>query len=445
MTGVTHVDVQRGDGLRAGKREWLGLAVLSLPTLMVSLDLGVLFLALPILGAELHASSTQLLWISDVYGFVVAGLLVTMGPVGDRIGRRRLLLIGAAGFALASVMAAFADSAAMLIFARALLGVAGATLMPSTLALISTMFRHPGQRATAIGLWGACVMFGVAAGPIAGGFLLTAYWWGSVFLLGVPVMGLLLLTGPFLLPEHRDPAAGRVDLPSVALSLATMLPAVYGLKEVAANGPTQVALLASVVALGCGVAFVQRQRRLREPLLDMRLFADRTLTTALGVLALGATASGGAAFLFIQHLQLVAGLAPMQASLWMLPHVLAMTVGSLVAPALASRLGTATVLAAGLAAACGLPRLAGAGRQVANAASSGGRSIQVEVRVVRRSTRKTACPVRLRVWPPRGRRTMARVPVGAGTLASRLCCGVSSGLGAHGPGARFHRGSARMP
>ncbi len=215
----------------AGRREWIGLAVLTLPTLLLALDESVLFLALPRLGSDLAPSSAQLLWIMDIYGFMIAGFLVTMGTLGDRIGRRRLLLLGAAGFGVASVVAAYSTSPEMLIVTRALLGIAGATLMPSTLALISNMFRDPQQRSLAIGGWMAAFTGGFMIGPLIGGTLLEHFWWGSVFLMGVPVMALLLAVGPVLLPEYRAAEAGRLDLVSVALSLAAILPVIYGLKQ----------------------------------------------------------------------------------------------------------------------------------------------------------------------------------------------------------------------
>ena len=186
--------------IRAGRREWIGLAVLALPTLLLSLDMSVLYLALPHLSADLAPSATQQLWIMDSYGFLLAGFLITMGTLGDRIGRRRLLMIGATAFSIASVLAAYSSSAEMLILTRAAMGVAGATLMPSTLALISNMFRDEHQRSIAIAVWMTCFMVGLSIGPLVGGVLLAAFWWGSVFLLGVPVMALLLVAAPVLLP-----------------------------------------------------------------------------------------------------------------------------------------------------------------------------------------------------------------------------------------------------
>jgi DHA2 family multidrug resistance protein-like MFS transporter len=333
---------------KAGRREWIGLAVLSLPTLLLALDFSVLYLALPSLGADLHANGVQLLWISDIYGFLVAGFLVTMGTLGDRIGRRRLLLTGAAGFAALSVVAAYSTSAEMLIVVRGLLGIVGATIMPSTLALISNMFRDSRQRATAISLWATCLLGGVAVGPVVGGVLLESFWWGSAFLLGVPVMLVLLVVGPALLPEYRNADRGRLDPASVALSLAAILPFVYGLKELAKSGADTAALLGLVAGAVFGVAFVRRQRRLASPLLDLRLFADRAFGAALGILLLGATVSGGIGFLFTQYLQLVEGLSPLRAGVWLMPYILGMIVGSLLCPVVARRVAPGYVIAGGL-------------------------------------------------------------------------------------------------
>src|ERR671919_2435045 len=245
---------------RATSREWIGLGVLTLAALVYAMDLTVLNLAIPRISAELRPSSVQLLWMIDIYGFLVAGLLITMGTLGDRIGRRKLLLAGAAGFAVASLLAAFSTSAEMLIAARAVLGIAGATVAPSTLSLIFTMFLDTKQRSTAIGLWIAAYSAGGAIGPVIGGVLLEFYWWGSVFVIGVPVMALLLILGPRTLPEYRDPNARRLDFDSAAMSLLAILGVVYGLKQIAQDGISAVPVLAIVAGAILGVVFVRTQR-----------------------------------------------------------------------------------------------------------------------------------------------------------------------------------------
>jgi DHA2 family multidrug resistance protein-like MFS transporter len=342
-------------GTRAGRREWIGLAVLGLPTLLLSLDMSVLHLAVPHLAADLRPSSTELLWIIDIYGFMIAGFLVTMGTLGDRIGRRKLLMAGGAAFGLASVVAAFSTSPAMLIGARAVLGIAGATLMPSTLALISNMFRDPRQRGTAIAVWMSCFMGGMVIGPVVGGLLLSVAWWGSVFLLGVPVMVLLLVTAPKLLPEYRDENAGRLDLASVALSLGAILPVVFALKEIAKDGTSLSTVVVLLAGLGIGVVFTRRQQRLAHPMLDLSLFRNRTFTAALCIMLVGALTMGGVFLLISQYLQLVAGLTTAQAGIALVPQAGAVVVGSMIAPRLARRFRPEFVLGFGmLVAAVGL-------------------------------------------------------------------------------------------
>nr|WP_240477308.1 MFS transporter [Jiangella muralis] len=334
---------------RAGKREWIGLAVLALPTLLLALDMSVLHLAVPHLAADLKPSSTQLLWITDIYGFMVAGFLITMGTLGDRIGRRKLLMIGAVAFAAASALAAFSTSAEMLIATRTVLGIAGATLMPSTLGLISNMFKDPRQRGVAISVWMSCFMGGMALGPAIGGVLLEAFWWGAVFLLGVPVMVLLLATAPILLPEHRNPDAGRLDLASVGLSLGAILPVIYGLKELAKDGVSTESLGAVVLGLVVGVTFARRQLRLDDPLLDLRLFRNKRFSSALGIFSVGGFAMGGI-FLFVaQYLQLVEGLSALEAGLWMVPPAVAMIAGTMYGPALSRTFGAGWVIGGGMA------------------------------------------------------------------------------------------------
>ncbi|MEV6906314.1 MFS transporter [Amycolatopsis sp. NPDC051071] len=334
---------------RAGRREWVGLAVLALPTFLVSLDVFVLILALPKLSQSLGADSTQQLWIMDVYGFMIAGFMVTMGTLGDRVGRRKLLLVGATAFGLASVLAAFSTSALMLIAARAILGIAGATLAPSTLALISNLFTDARQRSLAIGIWAGCFTVGAIVGPMVGGVLLEHFWWGSVFLLGVPAMVLLLIVGPKFLPEYRNENAGRLDLPSVALSLVTILPAVYGIKELAREGVHVVPLTSLLIGLGFGTVFVRRQRTLKDPLIDLKLFRSRAFSTALGGMC-AFTMLGGTTMLFVaQFFQIVLELSPVGAALALLPGMLASTVSFLTAPILARRFRPATLITGGLA------------------------------------------------------------------------------------------------
>ncbi|MBD2868868.1 MFS transporter [Paenibacillus arenilitoris] len=338
---------ERSSKTKAGIREWLGLAVLALPALLVSIDISVMILALPHIGADLGADSAQQLWIIDIYGFMLAGFLITMGTLGDRIGRRKLLLLGGAAFVIASILAAFSRSAEMLIAARALLGIAGATVSPSTLALISNMFHDHKQRSLAIGIWLTCSMGGMALGPVVGGILLDYFWWGSVFLLGVPVMLLLLITGPMLLPEYRHPESGRLDLASVSLSLGAILPVIYGLKEITKHGLQTVPALLILAGVVLGAAFVSRQRRLTTPLLDLRLFASPGFGAALGGM-FGITLTGATMLFIAQHLQFVQGMSPLQAGLYMLPGVIASMAGMLLSPLIARRIRPARLIGTGL-------------------------------------------------------------------------------------------------
>jgi DHA2 family multidrug resistance protein-like MFS transporter len=333
---------------KAGRREWTGLAVLSLACLLYSMDLTVLNLAVPDLSEDLRPSSAELLWIVDIYGFMVAGCLITMGTLGDRIGRRRLLLCGAAAFAAASVFAAFASSAPMLIAARALLGVAGATLAPSTLSLIRHMFLDDRERTKAIGLWVTAFSAGGALGPVFGGVMLELFWWGSVFLLGLPIMAALLIFGPRLLPEYKDPDAGRLDLGSAAMSLAAVLLVIYGLKRTAQDGLDPLAAAAMAAGAALGVAFVRRQAHLRDPLVDVGLFRSRAFSGPLALYTIGVLVMGGS-FLFIgQYLQLVRGLSPLVAGLWMLPSMLGFIVGAMATQRLVARFPTGTVMGVGM-------------------------------------------------------------------------------------------------
>jgi DHA2 family multidrug resistance protein-like MFS transporter len=333
---------------RAGRREWVGLAVLALACVLYAMDLTVLHLAVPSISEDLEPTSAQLLWIVDIYGFLVAGSLITMGTLGDRIGRRRLLLTGATAFGLASLLAAFSTSATMLIVSRALMGIAGATLAPSTLSLIFNMFRDPRQRSTAIGIWITSFSVGGAIGPLLGGVMLEYFWWGSVFLLALPVMALLLLLGPRLLPEFRDPQAGRLDLRSAAMSLTAILAVIFGLKETVQNGfgLQQAAII--LAGLVTGLLFLRRQTSLADPLIDLRLFRTPTFSVSLLTNVLSVFISVGY-FLFVaQYLQLVVGLSPLHAGLWSLPSSVGFIVGSNLAPRFVHRIRPAIVLSTAL-------------------------------------------------------------------------------------------------
>jgi DHA2 family multidrug resistance protein-like MFS transporter len=333
---------------RATRREWVGLAVLAFPCFLLSMDFTVLHLAVPALTADLKPSSAQLLWIVDIYGFFIASSLITMGTLGDRIGRRKLLLIGAATFGAASALAAFSTSASMLIVTRALLGVAGATLMPSTLALIRNMFHDDHERRVAIAIWINSFVVGGAIGPILGGLFLEHFWWGSVFLLNVPVMGLLLILGPMLLPEFRDPNPGRLDFLSAALSLVAMLVIIFAIKRYAQDGIGLVPLVTIVVGFVLAAIFVARQRKLEHPLIDLDLFKAPAFTTSVVTQLVATMTLGGIYFLIAQYLQLVLGLSPLHAGLALLPTTVTGIIGSMIAPALVKHFEHRTLIAGGM-------------------------------------------------------------------------------------------------
>ncbi|MEU3088380.1 MFS transporter [Streptomyces massasporeus] len=306
----------------AGRREWTALGVLMLPLLLVSMDVSVLYFAIPAISADLEPSATQQLWIFDIYGFVLAGLLMTMGSLGDRVGRRRLLLIGAAAFGTASLVAAYATSAETLIAARAVLGIGGATLMPSTMALVRTMFTDPAQRTKAIGVWSGVMTAGIGLGSVMSGVLVEHFWWGSVFLVNLPAMLLLLLLGPVLLPESRNPRPGRFDLLSVPLSMAAVLPVIYGLKELASEGWNVRYAMSVSVGLLFAALFVHRQRTAASPLISPELFRGRGFSPAVVLNLVAAFGMMGSAYFTTQYLQSVLGNSPLQAALWsLLPSV----------------------------------------------------------------------------------------------------------------------------
>ncbi|WP_067532341.1 MFS transporter [Nocardia crassostreae] len=336
------------DSPKARPRDWAGLAVLALALLLIAVDATVLDLAVPAITSDIAPTTPQLLWIIDVYSFVLAGLLITMGTLGDRIGRRRLLLIGAIGFALASALAAWSVNPEMLIAARVLQGVAGATLMPATLGLIRSMFADARERTLAISVWGAMAASGAAFGPLLGGWMLEHFWWGSVFLVNLPVMALLVVLAPILVPESRDPNPGRFDLASAALSMLALIPIVYAVKEFAAHGANPKLVLIAGLGVLAGVVFVRRQRGLDAPLIDLDLFRLPPFRAAVLTNLLSVFALAGMLFFGSQYLQLVLGKSPLEAGLLLVPGTIGSMVGALAAAWLLRLWRPPTVLAGSL-------------------------------------------------------------------------------------------------
>jgi len=359
---MTPTTVPSTPAARATTRDWVGLAVLALACLMYIMDLTVLHLAVPAMTADLEPTSSQLLWIIDIYGFMVAGFLITMGTLGDRIGRRRLLMVGAAAFGVASLLCAFSTSAEMLILSRALLGIAGATLAPSTLSLLFSMFHDPAQRSRAIAIWVSAFSAGSAVGPLAGGFVLEHFWWGAEFLLAIPVVLLLLVLGPVVLPEYRDPDAGRLDLPSAIMSLVAVLAIIFGLKELAQDGIGAIAVGSMALGVSVGIVWIRRQLRLADPMIDLRLLRGRVFRAALSVNFLTVFVMVGY-FLFVaQYLQLVLGMSPLEAGAWSVPSAFAFIIASNSLPWLQRHIGPGRIIAGGFTlTAIGLAILATAG------------------------------------------------------------------------------------
>jgi DHA2 family multidrug resistance protein-like MFS transporter len=342
--------------MNASARKWSTFAICMLVAIVPNIDLTALNQAVPHLSADLHPSSTQILWIADAYGFALAGLLITMGGVGDRIGHRRLLLIGTAVFAAASAVTAYAPSAELLIAARALLGATGATLMPSCLSLIRRAFTEPKERTMAVGAFAGVAGLAVGLGPVIGGALLDHFWWGSVFMINVPLMALACLAGAVVLPESRDPMSGRLDLLSVPLSVAGVLGLVYAVKEAAAHGPDEARIhVSAVIGVLALAAFLVRQTRLAEPLIDIRLFRDAAFTGSVGTTTFAMFALVAQSLIFSLFFQLALGWSPLKAGLAGLPGAAgAMVGGAALAPPLIGALGRARVAALGmLLSACG--------------------------------------------------------------------------------------------
>ena len=333
-------------------RRWFALGVLTMAVLIIGVDGTVLALAMPFISADLSASGTQLLWIGDIYSFVLAALLISMGSLGDRIGHKKLLLCGATVFGVVSAITAYSSSPEMLIATRALLGLAGATLAPATLALIRGLFPDQRERSIAVGIWASAFSAGAALGPVIGGALLEHFWWGSVFLLNIPAMVVLVVGGLVLLPEHRNPEPGPWDLPSVGLSMVGMLGVVYAIKEgiaAAAHGIRIDAVLAALLGAAALTLFVRRQLRLPVPLIDVRLFRRPVFTGVVVANLLSVLGLSGLVFFLSQYFQLVRGYGPLQAGLAELPAAVTATVFGVLAGIAVRYVSHRLVLTAGLA------------------------------------------------------------------------------------------------
>ncbi len=348
MVRTASIPTTETNAPRVGPRGWAALVVLMLPVLLVSVDNTVLSFALPEISIALAPTGAEQLWIIDVYPLVLAGLLVTMGTLGDRFGRRRMLLIGATGFAVVSALAAFAPTAGLLIAARALLGFFGAMLMPSTLSLLRSIFQNRDQRRLAIAVWASAFSAGAALGPIVGGFLLEHFAWGSVFLIAVPVLIPLLIAAPLLVPESRDPNPGRIDIVSIVLSMAAMIPVVYAIKSLAVDGLSLTAGAWALLGIVMGYLFVRRQLSAEVPMLDMALFRRGSFSGAILVNLLSVVALVGFLYFVSQHLQLVLGLSPMTAGAALVPGMIAMIVAGLSVVPISRRVRPHVLVPAGL-------------------------------------------------------------------------------------------------
>jgi MFS transporter, DHA2 family, multidrug resistance protein len=308
------------------------------------MDGSILFLAMPRISQTLTPPADQALWILDIYGFAVGSLLIAFGNIGDRYGRLRLLMIGATVFGFGSIAAAFAPSPELLIAARALMGVAGATLLPSALAVLSELFSDRRRRAQAIGIFAAAFAAGFAIGPVVGGLLLERFWWGSVFLINLPVIALFLLFAPALLGEVRATRPGRVDVLSVVTSAAGLLLFIYGLKRVAAEGFSVIAVLVGVAGVALLTWFGRRQRILEHPLMDFSLFRDRIFTIAAITGLLPLAAWSAAAYLAGIYLQSVLDIPILQTALLALPGAALLTATCIVTPTVVDRVGKRVAL-----------------------------------------------------------------------------------------------------
>ncbi|MER6295993.1 MFS transporter [Streptomyces althioticus] len=348
MSGTTTAAALRRRAAGAGANRWVVLVVLCVSLLLVAVDATVLHVAVPAVTEDLKPGAVELLWIVDAYPLVCASLLILFGTLGDRVGRRRVLLLGYTLFGVASAMAAFADDAHLLIVARALLGVGGAMIMPATLSILRQVFPDRRERALAIGVWSAVAAVGAAVGPLLGGFLLEHFWWGSVFLVNIPLMLVSLPVGRILLPESKGDGEGPWDVVGALTAAAGLFAVVLGVKRLGAGelggAATLLPLAAGAVLL---VLFVRRQRRRTHPLLDLRMFSRPAFSTSVGCIVLAMLALVGLELIAAQYLQLVLGLSPLETGLRLVPLTFAAMAAGLAGARMLRRFGPRRMVSLG--------------------------------------------------------------------------------------------------
>ncbi|UQA96271.1 MFS transporter [Streptomyces halobius] len=353
MSGTTTSGSGRTTGVPrlsgGGVNRWTVLIVLCVSLLFVALDTTILYVAVPSVTEDLRPGPVELLWIVDVYPLIAASLLILFGTLGDRVGRRRILLLGYGLFGLASAVAALAPNPQVLMVARALLGIGGAMIMPATLSILRQVFPDRRERAVAIGVWSAVAAVGAAVGPVLGGFLVENFWWGSVFLINIPMMAAMLLIGRWLLPESRGERNGPWDVVGAMIAALGVLGIVLGVKRIGSGmavfGPTT--LLPIAVGALLLIVFVRRQRRREHPLIDMRLFARPAFGTSVGCIVLAMLALVGLQLIAVQYLQLVLGLNPLETGLRMLPLVLSAMAAGLTGSRMLQTLGPRAMVSLG--------------------------------------------------------------------------------------------------
>ncbi len=349
MSGTTTAAARCRREAGAGANRWVVLVVLCASLLLVAVDATVLHVAVPAVTEDLTPGAIELLWIVDIYPLVCASLLILFGTLGDRVGRRRVLLLGYALFGVASAVAALADTAQVLIVARALLGVGGAMIMPATLSILRQVFPDRRERALAIGVWSAVAAVGAAVGPLLGGFLLEHFWWGSVFLINIPLMLVSLPVGRLLLPESTGDGDGPWDVVGALMAAAGLFGVVLGVKRLGGGEDPLSAFTAVPLVVGAGllVAFVRRQRRRRHPLVDLKMFTRPAFSTSVGCIVLAMLALVGLELIAAQYLQLVLKLSPLETGLRLLPLTVAAMAAGLVGAKMLQRFGPRTMVCSG--------------------------------------------------------------------------------------------------